>query len=95
MLLLSNANAIYEILEILENFEIVEILGNFGNFRNILKFSNFRNQGQLRKLRIRSDLVSSDFQRNSDFFIVIVIVIVEELLHERGFSKLKASRAKK
>ena len=76
MLMLRSANAIYEILGILENSEILEIFRNSGNFRNILKFSNFRNQGKLRKLRIRSDLVSSNFQRNSDFFIVIVIVIV-------------------
>ena len=66
MPMLRSANAIYEILEILEIF---------GNFGNILKFSNFRNQGKLRKLRIRSDLVSSNFQRNSDFFIVIVVYL--------------------
>ena len=34
------------------------------------------------------------FNRISDFFVVVVIV-VQEVLHERGFSELGASRAKK
>ena len=33
------------------------------------------------------------FNRISDFFVVLVVV--QEVLHERGFSKLRASRAKK
>ena len=35
------------------------------------------------------------FNRISDFFVlVLVVVVVQEVLHERGFSKLGASRAK-
>ena len=35
------------------------------------------------------------FNRISDFFVVVVIVVVQEVLHERGFSELRASCAKK
>ena len=35
------------------------------------------------------------FNRISDFFVVIVVIVVQEVLHERGFSELRASRAKK
>ena len=38
------------------------------------------------------------FNRISDFFVlvvVLVVVVVQEVLHERGFSELRASRAKK
>ena len=38
------------------------------------------------------------FNRISDFFVVVVlvfvVVVVQEVLHERGFSELRASRAK-
>ena len=34
------------------------------------------------------------FSRISDFFAVVLVVVVQEVLHERGFSKLGASRAK-
>ena len=37
------------------------------------------------------------FNRISDFFVVVVVVVlvVQEVLHERGFTELRASRAKK
>ena len=38
------------------------------------------------------------FNRISDFFVLVVVVVVlvvYEVLHERGFSELRASRAKK
>ena len=38
------------------------------------------------------------FNRISDFFVVVVVVVVivvQKVLHERGFSELRASRAKK
>jgi len=35
------------------------------------------------------------FNRILDFFVVVVVLVVQEVLHERGFSKLRASRAKK
>ena len=40
------------------------------------------------------------FNRISDFFVVAVLVVVvdvvvQEVLHERGFSELRASRAKR
>ena len=35
------------------------------------------------------------FNRISDFFVVVLVVVVQEVLHERGFSELRASRAKK
>ena len=34
------------------------------------------------------------FNRISDFFVVVVVIVVQEVLHERGFSELRASRAK-
>ena len=35
------------------------------------------------------------FNRISDFFVVVlVVVVVQEVLHERGFSELRASHAK-
>ena len=36
------------------------------------------------------------FNRISNFFVVLVVivVVVQEVLHERGFSELEASRAK-
>ena len=35
------------------------------------------------------------FGRISDFFVVVVVlVVVQEVLHERSFSELRASRAK-
>ena len=40
--------------------------------------------------------MGSSFKRISDFFVVLVVVlVVQEVLHERGFSELRASRAKK
>ena len=35
------------------------------------------------------------FNRISDFFVVLVLFVVQEVLHECGFSELRASRAKK
>ena len=36
------------------------------------------------------------FNRISDFFVVVVVLVlvVQKVLHERGFSELRASRAK-
>ena len=46
-------------------------------------------------LRIIKELNVLSFSRISDFFAVVLVCVVQKVLHERGFSKLKASRAKK
>ena len=45
-------------------------------------------------LELSMNQVGFSFNRISDFFVVVVIVVVQEVLHEHGFSELRASRAK-